>query len=498
VQVTGPGDVTPAGLAALSDDELAAVTHPERVRRLVLEGPAVTSLDAIERFRALRQLALHGTGDTDLSALERLPRLERLIIDCPQIRDAPDLGWRAPVTEPLDYAPLTRLHGVKELYVRVIDFENAAALACIPLGDLRDLEVLHHCHTPEEMSLRGPASDLSARPQDGFPLVDYRWLEDLPALREFTSSGFRPVGDGGATILAEARRTARFGLPFPMPWSRQVSGKRADLRSMKDPAMITSLSLTGRGLASLEGIEAMHGLVTIMGERLARFDAAGILGLKHLQSLYIQADTIDNLGALADAAGLRTLSLEIDDDHTAAELSGLDLGRLQRLVYLGLFVLAPTVRPVLDIDALTRIPGLADLTVAGMRAPLGDLEALDRMPALRSLAWPFPDGPSYVAMRARHPEWHVGDTSQMRPRRGPAIVAVPVDDGGAAFMLELDGTEIFDTDTNYDAERRLRALIKGRDSSLSRRLRYDTEAEHVVVLADKREDLEAVLRIATP
>jgi hypothetical protein len=486
--------VTPAALAVLSDAELEAVAHPEQVRRLVLKGLEVTSLDAIERFRALRQLVLHGTGHTDLSALERLPRLERLIIDGPQIRDAPGLGRRTPVTEPLDYAPLARLHGLKELYVRVIDFENAAALARVPLGDLRDLEVLHHCHTPEELSLRGPASDLSARPQDGFPLVDYRWLEDLPALREFTSWGFRPMGTGGAAVLAAA---PRFGLPFPMPWWRQLRGRRADLRTVKDPAMITSLWLNGRGLASMDGIEAMDALDSIHAERVARFEVARVVRLPRLRDLSIEADRIDDLAALADVEGLTWLNLEIRNDRLAAELNTLDFGRLERLVYLGLFVLAPTVRPALDLDRLTRIPGLANLTVAGVRAAGDDLEPLDRMPALRSLSWPFADGASYLAMQERHPDWHIGDTSQMHPERGPAIVALPVDDGGTAYMLELDGTDIFDTDTNYDAERKLRAVVKRRDAALARRLRYDTEAEHVVVLADAREDLEAVMRIAT-
>jgi hypothetical protein len=202
-------DVTPRALAVPSDAELAAVAQPERVQRLLLHGPEVTSLHGVERFVSVRQLVLSKAGGTDLSPLERLPRLQTLIIDHPQIRDAPDRGWREPVDEPLDYSSLARLTGLKRLYLRVIDYANAAALATVGLGDLRGLEVLHHCYFPAEMSLCGPASDPSVDPRLGLPEVDYSWLEDLPALREFTLSGFRPLGSGGAEIIPKpcARRS---------------------------------------------------------------------------------------------------------------------------------------------------------------------------------------------------------------------------------------------------------------------------------------------------
>src|SRR4051794_1850687 len=87
-------DVTPRALAVLSDDELAAVAQPERVERLLLHGPELTSLQGIEQFVSVRQLVLSNAGGTDLSPLERLPRLETLIIDHPQIREAAARGWR--------------------------------------------------------------------------------------------------------------------------------------------------------------------------------------------------------------------------------------------------------------------------------------------------------------------------------------------------------------------------------------------------------------------
>jgi Leucine-rich repeat (LRR) protein len=485
-------DVTPRALAVLSDDELAAVAQPERVQRLLLQGPEVTSLQGIERFVAVRQLVLSNAGGTDLSPLERLPRLETLIIDHPQVRDAPDRGWREPVDEALDYSSLARLTGLKRLYLRVIDYANAAALAEVRLGDLRELEVLHHCYVPAELSLRGRASDPSVDPRLGLPEVDYSWLEDLPALHEFILWGFRPVGSGGAEVIAESRRTAKFGLAFPMPQRREVRGKRDDLRSVKDAAMLTALELSGRGIRSLYGIDRFTSLRQLTLNRLRDIDMAPLESLTELTFLAVhKTRAAVDFSPLAHLASLEDVHLESADDATDQAIAALDFSHLARLWSLSLEASSPGARMPVDLDWVATHSRLRVLYLYGFWPRGRSLEGFYDLTVNVDRVFILTTDPEDFArlLQSRPPSNVTVDTLRVS-ESGPEILEV---DGQLFIAADLASSRGFET--NYDAAERLDAFLKRTAPDVASRLQWDTEAGEVVVLSDDEAALQHVRKV---
>ena len=60
------------------------------------------------------------------------------------------------------------------------------------------------------------------------------------------------------------------------------------------------------------------------------------------------------------------------------------------------------------------------------------------------------------------------------------------------WSLFQDLTGLLGTETNYDAEDRIRAIIELNDPLLAKRLEYDTEADNVSIIARSREDILGV------
>lgn len=66
---------------------------------------------------------------------------------------------------------------------------------------------------------------------------------------------------------------------------------------------------------------------------------------------------------------------------------------------------------------------------------------------------------------------------------------------GDEFSIGLDLVDVWG-ESNPEAEDALRVALAEHDPALAERLRYDTESSAVWILADAREDLEAVKRYA--
>jgi hypothetical protein len=103
-----------------------AVSVPEALRALSVEGPGTASLDGVQRMRALQALYLERVRDPDLRLLADLPALRSLDIE----RPTGSVPWRA----------LERLTGVTLLRIDVPDADAAAEVATLNFGALERLE----------------------------------------------------------------------------------------------------------------------------------------------------------------------------------------------------------------------------------------------------------------------------------------------------------------------------------------------------------------------
>lgn len=67
--------------------------------------------------------------------------------------------------------------------------------------------------------------------------------------------------------------------------------------------------------------------------------------------------------------------------------------------------------------------------------------------------------------------------------------------GGSPLSLRIDLASLWDLETTPEAEQRLRRLLRAREPQLAARLRYDSEADAVYVLADTTADLHALQQL---
>jgi len=74
---------------------------------------------------------------------------------------------------------------------------------------------------------------------------------------------------------------------------------------------------------------------------------------------------------------------------------------------------------------------------------------------------------------------------------GPLRV-IDLTSAGHGWCLFQDLTGLLGTETNYDAEERIRAIIEQNDPLLAKALDYDTEADNVSITAKSREDILGV------
>jgi hypothetical protein len=63
---------------------------------------------------------------------------------------------------------------------------------------------------------------------------------------------------------------------------------------------------------------------------------------------------------------------------------------------------------------------------------------------------------------------------------------------GHGWSLFQDLTGLLGTETNYEAEERIRAIIDQNDPVLGKALEYDTEADNVSIIAKTRDDILGV------
>jgi hypothetical protein len=251
-----------------------------------------------------------------------------------------------------------------------------------------------------------------------------------------------------------------------------VQPRLASLRMLRAWTRLRELTLTGGGVESLAGMDAFEDLRTL---RLVMLP-------------------VDDLEALA---GLPRLA--------DVELTGLtrvrDLAPLGRLPALRRLVVSPA-----GLDAPLRIASVRPLATATALEELSlrrciiedaDLSTLTELPALRRVTLFGELGAAVDMLRRARPELHIdwqSSVAQPGERVGPVHVRAP-SGSIAEWSLREDLTELLGAPTNHDAERRLRRAIAAADAGLLARLEFDTEADAVVVMAAREDDIRAIAGI---
>jgi hypothetical protein len=74
---------------------------------------------------------------------------------------------------------------------------------------------------------------------------------------------------------------------------------------------------------------------------------------------------------------------------------------------------------------------------------------------------------------------------------GP-LTLIDLTSDGHGWSLFQDLSTLLRTETNYDAEERIRTIIEQNDPLLAKSLEYDTEADNVSISAKTRDDILGV------
>jgi hypothetical protein len=248
-----------------------------------------------------------------------------------------------------------------------------------------------------------------------------------------------------------------------------VEAEMTNLRAFRGLTKLRHLGLAGR-MTSLDGIEAMTGVETVhLGGRIGS-DLTPLTALPNLTDL-----TMTYTDAVADYA---------------------PIGALKRLRRFELLLGSVTDSAALpSIGFLAGLDQLEEVAIRNVRLADPVLSALVELPRLRSVTLTGDAGPNVHELRRRRPdvavEAHLTGEPRGRGNVGPIHYDAPAE-GLAQWRILQDVHDLLGASSNADAERRLRAHLRGTDPDLLARLTFDSESGALGVHASTEADIRAV------
>jgi hypothetical protein len=311
------------------------------------------------------------------------------------------------------------------------------------LRNLPNLEVLyawatHGRHRLDLGALNGPRMR---------KLAFNRWLtnnvealDNMTGLQRLAATLFRePLDAVGRmsgmrhlTIRGPARGWSKLADCTLLEEAHLIDVQVANLKRWNRWKQLRVLILSGRGIKSLEGMEAFQNLetLTLLNTRTDQLSPLRKLPRLRVLTLRMPAAGVD-LESIAAIPGLRVLT--IDDD-----------ARL------------PTLKP------LEKAPALEEVSLTCIVED-GDLTPVAGLPGRRDI--------------------RVLDSR---------IEVHPPQEGMTQWSLFESLAERLNLETNYAAEKMIRREVRKRDPALVRRLDWDTEAGAVGIFADNESDMRTV------
>jgi hypothetical protein len=249
----------------------------------------------------------------------------------------------------------------------------------------------------------------------------------------------------------------------------------ANLRRWNTWSRLRTLTLAGRGVKSLAGLESCQGLEQLTLLNLKMNDLTPLRELPRLTALELRmADTVD-LESVAALGKLRTFV--IDSSRRDAEPV-----RLQSL------------KPLVRAAALEEVVLWETLIEDGDLLPLADLKSLKKVRLASRI------GADVEKLRAARPDLQIDYTppdtrfDALREQVGFVTIQRP-GEGLEQWSIFQDLASRFGVSTNYAAESRLKREVRKRNPELARRLDWDTEAGAVGCYANNEADIRAVADI---
>jgi hypothetical protein len=244
-------------------------------------------------------------------------------------------------------------------------------------------------------------------------------------------------------------------------------GTVSSLRAFRHCRRLRSLTIFGRRLKSLGGVEE----------------------LAALEDLYLYNTGVADLSPLAGLRGMRRLRLDMPTK--IADFS--PIGRLEGLESLIVNFKGARWAALPRMADLASLRSLRDLALTG--ADGDGWRFLLKLPDLRRIllfGTVDPDAPDLI--RQRFPNAMV----DVRPVASQGVEPVEVNqlpDG--RWTIFADTSDLLGVDDNFEAEKRLRKRLAKADPTLLARLEFDTEPDNLSVTGPSEADLRRVLEVLT-
>jgi hypothetical protein len=243
------------------------------------------------------------------------------------------------------------------------------------------------------------------------------------------------------------------------------------------------LELNEGTVSSLRAFRNWNGLrsLTIFGRRLKSL--AGIEGLEALEDLFLYNTSVVDLAPLAAVHGLRRLRLDMPTKVADFAPIG-QLEHLESLIVNFKGSRSASVPRMADLASLRNLRDVALTKVEGT----GWRFLLDLPDLRRILVYGSVDreAPELIARRFPTARSDVRPVSQPAP--GAAVKQLP--DG--RWSIYADVTDVLGVDDNFLAEERLRERLLIADPELLDRLDFDSEADALGVIGPSEADLRRV------
>ena len=368
-----------------------------------------------------------------------------------------------------------------------------------PLPQVRELIVTSGVHGPDEATLRnlpnlqrlcmgrsasGPTIDLGV-------LVGMPHLEDL-RFRANQVSTIEPIGNltglrrlriEDHTFESIAPLASVTGLRWlAIGWWKGMD-RLGPLTEVEDAEFNEG---TVSSLRPFGGWQRLRSL-TIIGRKLKSL--AGIERLSGLEDLYLYNPGVTDLTPLEAVTGLRRLRLDMPTK--VGDFA--PIGRLERLESLIIDFKGSDAAVLPRLSDLAQLRGLRELALIGADGSgwrfLLDLPDLRRIRLFGSVD---PDAPELL--RRRFPDALV----DVRPVEAKAVTPIEVNrlaDG--QWSIFADVHDVLGVSDNFKAEARLRKQLASADPELLSRLEFDSEADALGVVGGSEADLRRVLAVLT-
>jgi hypothetical protein len=353
------------------------------------------------------------------------------------------------------------------------------------LRNLTGLESLYAIHGVGKLDLDAlPAPQMRKFAFDRWESTNIQALERMTGLEQLSAKLFRdpldPVGRMAnlkyLRIWGPAKGWAKLAGCTLLEEAHLIDVDIANLQRWKPWTRLRVLTISGRGVKSLSGLENLRNVETLTLLNTRTGELTPLRELPRLASLTLRMPAAGlDLESIAHIPTLR--SLVIDDSSN----SEADIFRI------------PTLKPIEKAAVLEDI--LLRCTVED-----GDLTPLARLPQLRKVKLASYIGADVEAVRAARPNIEIDYTppdpkrAQLKERVGRITIQRP-GEGLMEWSIFESLAELLNVSTNYAAESLIKREVKKRNPELTKRLHWDTEGGAVGISADAEADIRSVAEI---